>query len=105
MDVFKNQETIIVMQAFYWLTTTLFLLFITYKNSIMSAQLDQLTADVTANTSAVQSAIVLIQGLKAQLDAAGTDPVALKALSDSLEASTQSLANAVAQNTPAQPTV
>jgi len=71
----------------------------------MSAQLDQLTADVTANTSAVQSAIVLIQGLKAQLDAAGTDPVALKALSDSLEASTQSLANAVAQNTPAQPTV
>jgi hypothetical protein len=62
-----------------------------------------LTADVTANTSAVQSAIVLIGNLKTALDAAGTDPVALKALSDQLEASDKALAAAILANTPAAP--
>ncbi len=67
----------------------------------MSAELDALSAEVTNATTVEQSAITLIQGLKAQLDAAGTDPVALKALSDSLGASDTALAAAIAANTPA----
>lgn len=40
------------------------------------ALLDTLTAEVANNTTVEKSAVALIQGLKAQLDAAGTDPVA-----------------------------
>ncbi len=65
------------------------------------ADLTRLTADVTSNSSAVQSAVVLLQGLKAALDAAGTDPVALAALADSIESSTAALSAAVVANTPA----
>lgn len=67
----------------------------------MSEQLDTLIAEVARNTTVEQSAIVLIQGLKAQLDAAGTNPVKLKALSDSLAKNDDDLAAAVAANTPA----
>lgn len=70
----------------------------------MSAELDNLTTEVTNATTVEQSAITLIQGLKASLDAAGTDPVKLKALSDSLAASDANLAAAIAANTPAAPT-
>lgn len=73
------------------------------KVNHMSAQLDILTAEVAATKTVAQSAIVLIQGLKAQLDAAGTDPVALKALSDSLADTDKQLADAVTANTPAAP--
>ncbi len=68
---------------------------------IIMADLSTITADVAANTDATQSAVTLLTNLKAELDAAGTDPVALKALSDSLEANTQALAAAVTANTPA----
>ena len=67
------------------------------------ADLTQLTADVAANNDAVQSAITLLNGLKAALDAAGTDPAALKDLSDKIEASTAALSAAVVANTPAAP--
>lgn len=67
------------------------------------AQLDTLTAEVTRNTTVVKSALTLIQGLKKQLDDAGTDPAKLKALSDSLAANDDELAAAVAANTPATP--
>lgn len=65
----------------------------------MSTQLDALTAQVTANGTVIGSAITLIQGLKAQLDAAGTDPAKLQALSDSLAKTDSDLAAAVAANT------
>lgn len=71
----------------------------------MSAQLDALTAEVSQTTTVIDSAIALIQGLKAALDAAGTDPAKLQALSDSLDAKQKQLAQAVADNTPAAPTV
>jgi hypothetical protein len=67
----------------------------------MAANLDDLTSEVERNTSVDQSAITLLEGLKAQLDAAGTDPAALQALKDSLAASSDALAAAVAANTPA----
>jgi len=73
--------------------------------SHMTTELDQLRASVAANTSVTASALALIQGFKAQLDAAMTDPNdvagALTALSASLDASDTALAAAVAANTPA----
>lgn len=76
------------------------LLIIQNQNKIM-ADLTALTAAVQKDTEVDQSAITLLQGLKAALDAAGTDPVALKALSDQLGQNTDALAAAVAANTPA----
>jgi len=70
------------------------------KELIMSA-LSDLQAAVTAEDTVVDSAVTLLQGLKAALDAAGTDPVALKALSDDIGAKTQQLSAAVVANTPA----
>lgn len=67
----------------------------------MTKALDDLTAAVAAESTVVDSAIALLQGLKAQLDAAGTDPAALKALSDSIAAKTAQLSQAVVDNTPA----
>ncbi len=67
----------------------------------MGLELDQLTADVKANTDVEASAIALIQGLAAKIDAAKTDPAALTALSASLKSSAAALADAVTANTPA----
>jgi hypothetical protein len=69
----------------------------------MSANLDVLTASVKANTDAVESAIVLINGISARITAAGVDPVALKALTDELDTEDTKLAAAVVANTPAKP--
>lgn len=67
------------------------------------ADLSTLTADVANETSIDNAAIALIQGLAAQITAAGTDPVALKALTDQMEANAAALSAAVAANTPAAP--
>ena len=69
------------------------------------ALLDQLTTDVANLTTVDQSAEALIVGLSAQIKAAGTDPVALKALTDEMEANTAGLAAAVAAGTSAPPVV
>lgn len=69
----------------------------------MAANLDELTAEVERNTSVDQGAIALLEGLKAQLDAAGNDPAKLQALKDQLAASSDALAAAVTANTPADP--
>lgn len=69
----------------------------------MSQQLDDLKAEVERSTAVGQSAITLIQGLAAQIEAQKNDPAALQALADSLKASDQALADAVTANTPAQP--
>lgn len=67
------------------------------------AELDDLRAAVARETEVDESAIVLLNGLKAKLDAAiaAGDPAALKALSDSLGTESQKLADAVTANTPA----
>lgn len=69
------------------------------ENRIM-ADLTGLTAEVARNTTVEGSALALIQGFAAQLAAAGTDPVKLQALQDTLKANDDSLAAAVAANTP-----
>lgn len=66
----------------------------------MAQELDDLKVKVAANGTVIGSAITLLQGLKAKLDAAGTDPAALKALSDSLGSQDTALADAITQNTP-----
>lgn len=82
---------------------------ITHWRIKVTQQLDALAAQVAANTTVVQSAIVLINGLKTSLDAAiaaqadGDNGAALQALSDQLAATDSALANAVAANTPAAP--
>lgn len=71
------------------------------KGNIMSVQLDALTAEVARNTAVDESAIVLLNGLATQIIALKTDPVALQALADSLQGSSNALAAAVIANTPA----
>lgn len=76
------------------------------------ADLSGITAQVSATTSVEASAAVLINGFGAKLDAAIADAVAandsadlsaLTDLSSELKASSDSLAAAVAANTPAAP--
>lgn len=69
----------------------------------MSAELDALTAQVAQNTTVETSAVTLIQGLAAQIVAAGTDPAKLTALTTSLNTSATALAAAIAANTPQAP--
>lgn len=67
----------------------------------MSAEMDALTAQVKANNDLLDSATTLINGIAARITAAGTDPTALKALTDELKAKDDALAAAVTANTPA----
>jgi peptidoglycan hydrolase CwlO-like protein len=67
----------------------------------MAADLTALTAQVAQNTSVVNSALTLIQGLAAEITAAQGDPAALAAIVSQLNSSDTALAVAVAANTPA----
>jgi transcription initiation factor TFIIIB Brf1 subunit/transcription initiation factor TFIIB len=71
----------------------------------MSSTLDDLKAQVEVNAEVEASAIQLIQNIADKLAAAGTDPVALAALTDELKNSSAALAAAIAANTPVDPTV
>ncbi len=71
----------------------------TIKLNQIMANLSELTAKVEENKNVIESAILLIQNIKAALDAAKTDEVALKALSDALGEETTKLAEAVVANT------
>lgn len=68
----------------------------------MSAITD-LQSAVAAEDTVLDSAVVLIQGFAAQLAAAGTDPALLAALKADIDTHAQTLAAAVAANTPAAP--
>ncbi len=74
-----------------------------HKLEATMAAVDDLTAQVAANTSVIESAITLLGNIKALLDAAGTDPAKLAALSATLAAEDDKLAAAVVANTPAAP--
>ena len=79
--------------------------------SVMAQDLSVLKAEVAANTTVVGSAVALINGFSARLDAAvaaagSADPALaaeLAALSAQIKADSGSLAAAVAANTPAAP--
>lgn len=65
------------------------------------ALLDDLVAKVSALTTVDDSVVALLTDLKTRLDAAGSDPAKLQALSDAIGAQTQRLQDAVTVNTPA----
>jgi hypothetical protein len=67
----------------------------------MALDLSALTAEVTRNTDVDTSAIALLNGLAAQIQALKGDPVALQQLADALRGSSDALAAAVVANTPA----
>lgn len=72
----------------------------------MSPQFQALVDQVAANTSVTNSAIALLQGLNARLDElaqSGASPEEIAAVSADLRASTESLAAAIVENTPAAP--
>ena len=68
-----------------------------------TAAIDDLQTAVAAEDTVIDSAVTLLKGLKDALDAAGTDPAKLAALSADITAKTASLSAAVAANTPAAP--
>ena len=70
---------------------------------IMSAEMDTLTAQVTANTSVEQSALTLIQGIAAQVADAAGDRTKSLALANTLKSSADALQAAITANTPASP--
>lgn len=76
---------------------------LTRMETKMSAEFDALTAQVHATRDIAASAVTLINGIADRIAAAGTDPVALQALTDELRASDDALAAAVQANTPVAP--
>src|SRR5438876_3869629 len=72
------------------------------QEQLIMAAIDDLTAEVARDTTVIGAATTLINGFAAQLAKAGTDPAKLKALQDSLKTNTDTLAAAVAANTPAE---
>lgn len=67
------------------------------------AELEDLTAQVAANKTVIDSALVLINGIADRIKAAGTDPAKLAALTADLKTEDDTLAAAVAANTPPAP--
>lgn len=87
--------------------TSLVLSILTGEQITMS-KLDDLKADVAAETTVVNSAITLLSGISARIDAAvaaarAGDDQALSQLSAEVKSETQALADAVAANTLAAP--
>ena len=72
------------------------------EKRIMAA-IDDLQDAVAQEDTVIASAITLINGIPALIAAAGTDPAKLQALQADITAKSQSLAAAVAANTPAAP--
>lgn len=70
----------------------------------MTPELQALTDQVAANTGIAASAVALMNGIAARIEAVKTDPVALSALAASLKSDDDALAAAIVANTPAADT-
>jgi outer membrane murein-binding lipoprotein Lpp len=73
------------------------------EGQTMSAEIDALAAQVEKNTELEASAVTLIEGLAARIEAAQDDPVRLRALTDELRQKADVLATAITTNTPPAP--
>lgn len=71
------------------------------KMSQISDELDTLTAQVAANSSALDGAIVVINGIADRIAAAGVDPARLAALTAELRTKDEQLAAAIVAVPPA----
>lgn len=67
----------------------------------MANELETLRTEVEEMSEAVDAGVTLIEGLSAQIRENATDPAALTALADRLDASARKLSAAVVANTPA----
>ena len=76
---------------------------LTLKQEQAMTDLTALTVEVARNTEVDTSAIALLTGLAAQIEALKTDPAALQALADTMRGSSDALAAAVLANTPVAP--
>jgi small-conductance mechanosensitive channel len=72
------------------------------KTVNIMADLQALTQEVSETRTVMESAKTLILGLKQKLDEAGTDPVKLEELRQSLDQGGNDLAAAIEANTPAE---
>lgn len=72
------------------------------KVNIVMTDLTRITEEVAENTSVIQSAIALLNDLAQQIRDNATDPAALEALADNLDANSNALGAAVAANTPGE---
>lgn len=72
------------------------------KVTIVMANLNRLTTEVAELTTVAESAVALINGLSQQIKDAAGDQAKLDELTDKLDAQANSLAAAVAANTPAE---
>jgi uncharacterized coiled-coil DUF342 family protein len=70
--------------------------------TMAAKEFDELAAQIEENAGVEDSALQLIQGIAAQLDAAKNDPAQLAAMASRLRSSADALAAAVAANTPAE---
>jgi hypothetical protein len=76
---------------------------INQKVDDLMASIADLQARVAAQTTIDQSVVALLETLSADLKAAGTDPVALQAVIDTMDSNQAMLADAITANTPAAP--
>ncbi len=68
----------------------------------MSAELDRLKASVAALTTSEKSLVALVKGLAQLIRDNATDPAALNAIADEIDADNAEIAAAVTENTPAE---
>jgi len=73
----------------------------TKDGKLIMADLSRITAAISTNNSAVDSAVILIKQIAEALRNAGSDQAAVDALAADLEAKAAELAAAVVENTPA----
>lgn len=69
----------------------------------MRTDLTRITAEVTEMSNAVDSAVALLADLSQQIRDNATDPAALNALADALDAKGNELGEAIVANTPEAP--
>lgn len=72
-----------------------------HKETTMSAEIDRLTASVTNLTTVDASLVTLVGNLAQLLRDSASDPAAINALADKLDAEAATVAQAVTDNTPA----
>lgn len=70
---------------------------------VVMADLTKIQTEVSENTSAVASAVALLDNLAQLIRDNATDVAALNELADQLDANSNQLAEAVVRNTPAEP--
>lgn len=73
---------------------------ITSKENRLMADLTALTAEVNQNGDVIASAVTVLGNLSQQIRDLSTDPAALAALADELDANSASLATAIAATEP-----